>query len=216
MDHWKSRYNVRRFLEDKIPDTSDIDALSNIIKFIPSQDSKIDHFWFILSPEHREFKAWLIENVFYYAKGDQDNAEYDEDMIQLLTAPYVFLCVNTMITEHHQLNARRNSGIILGALLAESLRMGYDTSVVGCTRGMNARDDRIEKCEMFTQKLYETFGEVKLSLLDKYRDSDRVVPHVALCIGQGMPLQERSIQKYEKYNYDIGQKPKKPIGNIIR
>lgn len=220
MEHWTTRYNVRRFDQDNIPEHTDIINLSNIIKHIPSQDSKLDHFWFLLTPEHLELKEWLVDNVFFYAQGDQEDALVDEDMIQLITAPYVFLCVNTMINEKNQLNARRNSGIVLGALLAESLHMGYDTSVVGCTRGMNARDDRIQKCEEFTTKLAEYWD---LSVMDPYRDSDRLVPHIALCIGHGLPLKEKipykldgsNLESFGKYKYAPYGKIRKPIGNIV-
>ena len=223
MEHWKSRYNVRRFYEDRVPPQQDISAIADIVKYVPSQESKIDHFWFLLTPEHAVLKQWLLDNVFYYLITDADDAFSDEDMIQVITAPYMFLCVNTMLDGKHQLFARRNSGIVFGALMAEALRLGYDTSAVGCTRGMNASGRRVEVCEEFTEKLYETFSADKLSIMDPYRDGGRVVPYMALCVGHGMPLEEQVPGELDYYNLaDYGdkkyapfQKPKKPVNNII-
>ncbi len=223
MEHWKSRYNVRRFYEDRVPPQQDISAIADIVKYVPSQESKIDHFWFLLTPEHAVLKQWLLDNVFYYTINDADDAFSDEDMIQIVTAPYIFLCMNTMLNEKQQLFARRNSGIVFGALMAEALRKGYDTSAVGCTRGMNASGNRIQVCEELTNKLYQTFGADKCSVMDPYRDSDRLSPYMGLCIGYGMPLEETipgvldnyNLSTYKDKKYAPFQKLKKPVNNII-
>lgn len=215
---WRRRYTVKRFDTLTIPSDNEISQIVDLIQYIPSQESRFDHFWLVLNPEDYEIKKWLLDNVFYH-----DNLEEGREyMIQILTAPYVLLAVQ-FGNETSILDLKRNIGIHVGCILAEALSLNLDVATIGCTTGLLGEDkgnkirefNRIIK-ENYSDRLKEVFGKFHRF---NFEDEDLFHLDMAVCIGKGEKLvpvlsRKKVFSEYEGYTYFPGQKRKK-IKNVI-
>lgn len=221
IEKWKNRYTVKRFDENFIPSNDQIQHIVDVIKYIPSQESRFDHIWLVLSPKDKKIKKWLTSNVFYH-DNDLQGREY---MIQVLTAPYVFLCVTFLDNSISILDCKRNIGIHAGSIMSEALFLGLDVATIGCTTGTSSknpnRDDieiqfnRLIK-EKFKQSINDTIGR---QFKFDWTDSKLFQLDMAVGIGKGMPLVKKpgpkQFTKHNKFRYFPGQKSKKNIKNVI-
>lgn len=217
---WENRYNVRCF-DDSVPVLEkDIQHLKNIFQYVPTQQSLMDNIFFTLTEEHNDFKIWLLENIFFSVDVEKGYAR--EYMVSLISAPLVFL--STITVTGDMKDAYRNSGIAVGAVGSEALKLGYDISFKGCTEGIfwklgerqqQQRKD-VQKVKQFHEHLYKIFGEEII----KNTGIEEIIPFhpgMILAIGKGLPLTnpKEKYKKYKNYLYYAGQKRKKPWSGVI-
>jgi hypothetical protein len=116
-----------------------IDYLSNLFEYIPIQQSIIDHFWILLTPEDEKIKKTLFEEYYFYYHDTQ------EHMLPILTAPYVFLsCVFHPAKVEH-IDQVRNIGLHAGVILSEAINLGLNVSTIGCLDGFHLSKNKLKK-----------------------------------------------------------------------
>lgn len=236
---WQDRYTVRCFNDKISVPKEDIQHLKNMFQFVPSQQSKIDQIWFTLTSDHKDFKIWLLENIFYFMHtGDGTTlASLSEDerqkilsngkgipeyMVSIISAPLVFLnMINCDVADPMQ-DAYRNAGIVAGAVGSEALRLGYDICFKGCTSGLFWQGNEYQNKENFNKKLEEMCDRLYKIFGDKiaeHTNTDKRInffPGFAFCIGKGLPLRKDvKYDKYKGYEYFASVKTKKPWSGVI-
>jgi hypothetical protein len=221
INKWKNRYTVRKFDETNIPTDEQIQHIVDVIKYVPSQEGKFDHVWIVLSPNDSSFKKWLTKNVFYHDNDSQGR----EFMIQVLTAPYVFLCVRWLDNGEEILDCKRNIGIHAGTILSEALFLGLDAATIGCTTGITPKNKNYDNVILeFNKKIKQKYKTLIDNSIGKtfnfdWNENNLFRLDMAVCIGCGEPLTKRTSQKnlikHHKFRYFPGQKRKKLINNVV-
>lgn len=213
---WIERYTVREFDQENLPDVLDVKELVNLIGYIPSQESKFDHFWILHKPEDYQMKKWLMENIYYnHSKTKKQFDKENEYMWPVFNAPYVFQCVRVWGLNTNELDVRRNEGFHAGVLVSSILNMGYGVAQIGCTDGYHKDEKKVQK--EFRKKIFEKFEE-KLKNFGLHGEDGEVVLLPAICVAFGIPLpmQQKDFMYTKKgIKYYVGQKPKKRFPNVV-
>lgn len=205
-NYWTSRYTVRCFKDEKIP-TGIINFLVSVSERIPTQRSLNDNLWFCLTNEkHYDLKVWLLENVYNHTPTGQET----EYMVQVLSAPVVFLSTEVKDIPSNPTDVCRNIGIHAGALMEHTLKYGYDCATIGCTQGdWTSKEFSDEINKVFGKQIKTMTG---LSYLNLH-------PNLAVCIGRGNPVKNKTkleYSTYKGYKYTPWQSKQKEWTGIIR
>lgn len=206
---WIERYTVREYDQETLPDILDVKELVNLIRYIPSQESKFDHFWILYTPNHVDQKRWLMENIYY------SNDSEKEYMWPVCNAPYVFQCVRINRQGVSDLDLRRNEGFHAGIITSAILNMGYGVSTLGCTDGYHV-GDRDENKKEFRNFVFENFSDT-MSVFSLKQDDRSYVLQPGICVAFGVPLpmREGDFAWTDGVKHYVGQKPKKEVPNVI-
>lgn len=211
MEKWENRYTVRKF-DPLIPVADEhVTHLKSMFEHIPTQQSINDNLWITLTPEHNDLRTWLLENVY-----NNDNNGQVEYMIQIITAPLVFLS-NAFwpgTDRSSKIDSVRNIGLHAGILMEESLSLGYDVATIGCTQHYWENRDALHT--EYNSMINNTFGEqiVNHTGVTEYD----LTPNLAVCIGRGEPLtHDIGIYRdeYMGYSYVSSQKRHKDWTGVI-
>lgn len=154
--NWNQRHTVKRFDEDAIINTDYVEIIKQTLSNTPMQSGQhVTHFWLVLTPDDRNIKKFLVRNMYKNSNIEPEISEGKcRHMIQVLTAPYVFLaCMQSAVelNERYFIDNRiidsnwkikgshiddiggwRNMGIDIGAMLIVCNKLGLDTAVIGC------------------------------------------------------------------------------------
>lgn len=208
---WKKRYTVRDFSKNTDDLKEKIDYLSNLFEYIPIQQSIIDHFWILLTPEDDKIKKVLFEEYYFYYHHP------NEHMLPILTAPYIFLsCVYHPSTVVH-VDQVRNVGLHAGVILSEALQLGLDVSTIGCLDGIHKSKNKLKKQKKFQKLLIDNFKKENIeSFLMRDIEECVIFPNLAVCIGHGEPLTNKTFTKVNDFAVVTGQKIKKNKSNLIK
>jgi len=218
IEEWKRRYTVRKFDETFIPDDNQIQHIVDVIEYVPSQEGKFDHLWLVLSPEDKTFKRWLVENIFYFQQGLKK-----QYMIQILTAPYIFLSITLSDKKFNTNDVNRNIGIHAGIILSEALSLGLDVATIGCRAGHQSNKDLLT--EQFNEIIKKDYKELILNNVKdhykfKWKNSQMFEVNLAVCVGKGLPLEtgrwgRKKLANHEGFEFCPYQKRKKLVKNVI-
>lgn len=161
---WENRYLAREFTAE-IPPQETVDRITGIVNYIPSQVSDNDHFWVLLTPEHKHIKKWLVDNVHYHEQ-TQEGKISKENFAHLIEAPYLLHCAyNTVEDSQKEFDFQiRNAFFGAGALICEIVHSGLDSTVIGCTEGFQT--DKEQKRAEYKQMLWDSFPKLKGLNLD--------------------------------------------------
>lgn len=208
---WKKRYTVRDFSKNTDDLKEKIDYLSNLFEYIPIQQSIIDHFWILLTPEDDKIKKVLFEEYYFYYHHP------NEHMLPILTAPYIFLsCVYHPSTVEHA-DQVRNVGLHAGVILSEALQLGLDVSTIGCLDGIYKSQNKLKKEKKFRKLLKDNFKKENIEkFLSKEMSECKIFPNLAVCVGNGNPLSNVKYSKIDDFTVFTGQKLKKSYTNLIK
>ena len=222
VERWQTRYTVRSFFEDEIPDVEKINQISEVIKYIPSQNGVADHQWVLLTPEDKELKEWLVENVYNVWDEEKQHREYFT-MIQ--EAPYVFHSFRVEATSplHLQRKASeyfRTNGFHAGAIVGTAVQLELDVAQICCNDGI-LKDNF--NWNLYKEKIWNRFGSELSKINVKYKDivinfqkeniSD---PSLTISLGVGKPLTAHSYTEYKDGVTFTGQKQKKWFNNFVK
>lgn len=179
---WDKRYFVREFTAE-LPAQEIVDRITGIVNYIPSQVSNNDHFWILLTPEHKHIKEWLVDNIHYHQQ--QQHKLLKENFAHLIDAPYVLHCAyNKIIVDQADkmryvgrfqgnaaLNGQRafhfqygNALFGAGALVCEIVHSGLDSTVIACTEGYQT--DKEQKRVEYKKLLSDSFPRLQDLNLD--------------------------------------------------
>lgn len=212
LSEWKSRYTVREFDSNKIPKKEDMDYLMDVIPYIPTQESREETIWLTLGPEEKHIKKWIFDNIFFCYVQDNE----PEHMYAVSSAPYVFL--NCVLEAFSDYEAFKMQGIQGGVLLTESLKMGYDCSLIGCKDHDFFKDK--DRFDQFKNLVFDHFG---MSEFEKYGVTgvdSRLHPSLCVCVGTGLPYKNEKnyLNNYElreEKRVYLGGKPKRKMSGVI-
>ena len=203
--YWNKRYTVRCFTDEEVPE-SIITSLIQVSERIPTQQSFNDNLWFCLkNSKHYNLKKWLLENVYNQTKPGEET----EYMVQVLSAPVVFLSTHVLDMVSDPQDVTRNIGIHAGALMEHTLKYGYDIATIGCIQGNYTSKGFSDKINKVFRKQIEKM--TKQSYIN-------LAPNLAVCIGKGYPLENNNFKHstYKGYRYVSWQKTKKEWLGIIK
>jgi hypothetical protein len=207
---WKKRFTARDFSDDITDLKEKIEYLSGLFKYIPIQQSIIDHFWILLTPDDNDIKKILFEEYYCYYHSPR------EHMLPVLTAPYIFMsCVyHPAGVEFHDQN--RNIGIHAGVILSESLRLGLDVSTIACLDGLHKSKKRDKKKKQVQKLIVNHVGKQYIQrYLSKDLDQSLIFPSLLVCVGKAKPLTNYLYKKVDGFTVCTGQKQKKALSNLI-
>ena len=231
IERWKNRYTVRSFYEDQIPDIEKINQLNEIIKYIPSQQGVVDHQWVLLTPQDKDFKEWLVDEIYNRWSDDDQHLEY---FSMIAEAPYVYHSFNTYITPslfidegivtEHPSEFDRNNGFHAGAILSTALELGLDVAQIACLEGLLRKDKDKEKIiKEYRERIWNRFGE-ELSTINIQHNNVTIYfkkenifdPSLTISVGTGKPLTKDRLTPYKNGITYTGGKQKKWFNNFVK
>ena len=215
LEAWKSRYTVRRFDTEYIPNREKIDYLKNCIEFIPSQLGVIDHIWCVLGPDHREQKKWLVDNIYFCDDKDMGHYEY---FTALMEAPYVFHSFrvihprNTRFGNQSMNQVTRNNAFHAGAIVTEALKQDLDVCQICCTDGTVVNPDIMWE---YREKIWNAYGKLLKAARPEASAAYIGEPMISIGLGKGLPNTEQDYTPYKDGVSFTGQKFSKPMNNCV-
>ena len=231
VERWKNRYTVRSFYEDQIPDIEKINQLNEIIKYIPSQQGVVDHQWVLLTPQDKDFKEWLVDEVYNRWSDDDQHLEY---FSMIAEAPYVyhsfsikitppfFIFKDSLRTDASEFD--RSAGFHAGAILSTALELGLDTALICCTASLNRKDkDKNKIIKEYRERIWNRFGE-ELSTINIQHNNVTIYfkkenifdPSITISVGTGKPLTKDRLTPYKNGIAYTGGKSKKWFNNFVK
>lgn len=189
-DQWKKRYTVRQFDTTKIPTKEQIAHITECINYMPIQVTHLNgnlptHFVFMLTPEDRSIKEFLVRNLFH-------NPEKSEYFTALYDAPYLFLIMEVVKSHDGQTYdgvetthiTAVSAGLITGVILSQALEAGLDVCQIACVEDINALENKKIKSQFY--KIIKTRFAKELEILSSIHNTTLIsVDKISLGIGVG-------------------------------
>lgn len=222
VERWQTRYTVRSFFEDDIPDIEKINQLSEVIQYIPSQNGVADHQWVLLTPEDKELKRWLVDNIYNVWDDDKQHREY---FTMIAEAPYVYHSFSIKATmpldfERKPSEYFRTNGFHAGAMVGTAVQLGLDVAQICCNDGILTEDFDLET---YRDKIWARFGDELSKISVRYKNivinfqrENIFDPSLTVSVGTGKPLTAHTYTEYKDGVSFTGQKQKKWFNNFVK